>query len=418
MKKWLIFLCLALVLTGCGRKAGAGNEDTETKAEQTEAAVQEMEAANVPSASEKEEFTDYKNAVEFLEQFEPELEFHDMDEEKAQSYGEPLKDAYTFIGRETKDGFGYVLAVLDGKESPLTGLSISGYNDTVVAGEWVQNGETSEEVYVYTFDKIEGLYRGEESRILYFQPDDLAEPGELLQAFIHQYCMGDEGVRYLADLVERGVRMTPPEQGAFLSVDRFENGEEYVEYIPLTREQEKEILESDMLIDPAAYGGFGLQLYVSEEEYEKNGDPDSHISLPALEIAREKCRFQIVELSEIHDIVKAEMKMRFHEWDKEGTTVISAREETETLTEKTQLAKLEEILGGAEPFYEGKCPYTGILTLTRADGEEIVLHLAADSCDGFVIGSHAFYSPGKEETARLWELFPGMRENTGWKEEN
>lgn len=63
---------------------------------------------------------------------------------------------------------------------------------------------------------------------------------------------------------------------------------------------------------------------------------------------------------------------------------------SEMLQDPELLKRLEEILAGAS-FDEAKeCPYNGILTLTKADGTQVVVRLASDGCDSWVYGSIAF----------------------------
>ena len=97
---------------------------------------------------------------------------------------------------------------------------------------------------------------------------------------------GDEGVRYLETVKERGVRMSPPEDGGYLTVRRFEAAEVLEEYIPLTEDQEKEITGSDETVDPVIYGIDGITYTASQEIYEsENPDPDE-ITVPALKLLR------------------------------------------------------------------------------------------------------------------------------------
>lgn len=430
MKKCLFLLCFCLILAGCSAKTSTDNADSgettagsvSSKKEQTKVETSEEETGadkgagetGVSAGVEKTEVIRLEDAVAFLEKFTPELTFTPMEAEDAKAYGELLVENYDLAGRMTEEGFGYVIAIPKEGALPYGDWSFFGIDDYIAAERW--NSQTGSYESVGTFPNITAVYQGEGNRILYLQPKDYVMPDELQQAFYYQYCSGAEGIRHLQDMSERGVRFSPPDNGAYLSVERYEHGVCYVEYIPLTQEEEREIIESEEVISPVLYGNYGIQFYVSEDTYENEEVQEGRITAPALSIAKERCRFEIVNPSEIYDIAKAELKMKLREYDKNTGSMAREWEESETLSSPEDLKELESILSSSEPVFEGKCPYSAILTLTRKDGKEIVLQLASDSCDGFIIGSHAFYSPGKEKTEQFWKLFPIMRENTGWAE--
>lgn len=427
MKKFICFLLICLVLAGCSK--GNMTESTSSVTGNTE---EEAKNPALPGETELESEEKYEpvsdeeqaGIIEFLERFEEDYIFSDMESSRALSYGEPIAEYYDFHGRMTEDGFGYVLAFRKSGTDPLADLSIYGLDGYTEAEIWDE--EEGEYRVAYSFKNTGWIYQGEDDRILYLQPIDMEEPEELRMAFVYRYCSGDEGVQYLDDALERGIRFTPPDTEAYLAANRYENGKQYFEYAILTEEEEQKILDSDELIDSDLYGEYGLQFFVSQEAYENGAKEENDITTPALEIAKEKFRFEILEPKEIHDIVKAELSMKV--WESQNGE--SGSEEngfgkdqefftvTELLTDDSQLKELEEILSASRVDMEGKCPYTGILTLTREDGAEIVVSLATDSCDSFILGSHGVYSPGREEMERIWELFPECREYTGWAMEN
>ena len=74
------------------------------------------------------------------------------------------------------------------------------------------------------------------------------------------------------------------------------------------------------------------------------------------------------------------------------------------LTDEGKLAKLEELLSGAE-FYLGttKCPFGWLLTMETAAGETLTVNIATDSC-GTWMSEGMFYDFGSESKPLL-ELF-------------
>lgn len=353
-----------------------------------------------------------RTIVDTLEAFDPDHLYVDMDPEQAASCGGELRDAYDFIGRETDAGAGYVLGFRNSDEDPLNGLSIYSLDDVIEADRWNEDKNIFERVY--TFENIHEMHYTESKDILFLIPDEMEESEELRKAFEYSLCDGDEGVRYLKSVKERGVKMSPPENGGYLVVRRFVNAEVLEEYIPLTEDQEKEIIASEEIVDPEIYGIDGITYMASPEIYElENPDPDE-ITVPALRLAKEKCEFQTVRAEDMKEITSAELEIIQWHGEPEKYADVSAGdlEETgisETLNDPVLLKRMEEILAEASLGESEKCPYNGILTLTKADGTKATVRLASDGCDSMVYGSNSFYQADGGEVAEIWDMFPELK---------
>lgn len=353
-----------------------------------------------------------RTIVDTLEAFDPDHLYVDMDPEQAASCGGELRDAYDFIGRETDAGAGYVLGFRNSDEDPLYGLSIYSLDDVIEADRWNEDKNIFERVYI--FENIHEMHYTESKDILFLIPDEMEESEELRKAFEYSLCDGDEGVRYLKSVKERGVKMSPPENGGYLVVRRFANAEVLEEYIPLTEDQEKEIIASEEIVDPEIYGIDGITYMASPEIYElENPDPDE-ITVPALRLAKEKCEFQTVRAEDVKEITSAELEIIQWHGEPEKYADVSAGdlEETgisETLNDPVLLKRMEKILAEASLGESGKCPYNGILTLTKADGTKATVRLASDGCDSMVYGSYSFYQADGGEVAEIWDMFPELK---------
>lgn len=353
-----------------------------------------------------------RTIVDTLEAFDPDHLYVDMDPEQAASCGGELRDAYDFIGRETDAGAGYVLGFRNSDEDPLNGLSIYSLDDVIEADRWNEEKNIFERVY--TFENIHEMHYTESKDILFLIPDEMEESEELRKAFEYSLCDGDEGVRYLKSVKERGVKMSPPENGGYLVVRRFANAEVLEEYIPLTEDQEKEIITSEEIVDPEIYGIDGITYMASPEIYElENPDPDE-ITVPALRLAKAKCEFQTVRAEDMKEITSAELEIIQWHGEPEKYADVSAGdlEETgisETLNDPAFLKRMEEILAEASLGESEKCPYNGILTLTKADGTKATVRLASDGCDSMVYGSYSFYQADGGEVAEIWDMFPELK---------
>ena len=404
-----------MVLSACSAgfvPVDNGNESRpdggKTESIGTEFVEKETSKPEYQPLSEKERRT----IVDTLEAFDPDHLYVDMDPEQAASCGGELRDAYDFIGRETDAGAGYVLGFRNSDEDPLNGLSIYSLDDVIEADRWNEDKNIFERVY--TFENIHEMHYTESKDILFLIPDEMEESEELRKAFEYSLCDGDEGVRYLKSVKERGVKMSPPENGGYLVVRRFANAEVLEEYIPLTEDQEKEIITSEEIVDPEIYGIDGITYMASPEIYElENPDPDE-ITIPALRLAKEKCEFQTVRAEDMKEITSAELEIIQWHGEPEKYADVSAGdlEETgisETLNDPVLLKRMEEILAEASLGESEKCPYNGILTLTKADGTKATVRLASDGCDSMVYGSYSFYQADGGEVAEIWDMFPELK---------
>lgn len=408
-------MCLNLTACGGSSKTAAVSENTKQEsalqnddsgtmakeAVEQDTTEKTSEAKSLWSKEEQEEEAKYLEEL-----FEPDLVFQGMDQTLADSYGEPLKDYYDFLGRITEDGYGYVLAFRKDNGNPLEDLELYGIDDYIEASS--QDPETQEEIITYSFRKLTDICQGDGNDILYLQPMDMEEPEELKEAFVFGYCRGEDGKKHFNDVIERGVRFTPSDTGAYLAVYKYEMGQAYEEFIPLTEKEEQAILESDALIEPSLYGKNGLQFYVSQKTYEQMDMEEGPITQEALAIAEERGKFQIVEPSEIHDLTKARLLLLN---DASGKSLEDGIDIT--LTDSVFLSELEAVISSAQPLSAGDCPYYGRMFLTRKDGETFEIDLAIDGCDGFVIGSYGFYSLGTEGMEAIWRMFPEAKPYIG-----
>lgn len=411
MSKKLHWLSAAVIgmsafLFGCSAAfvpvEGSSEVQTEPSKEETEAAEREMLYQPVPE-------TLRQKMIEDLEAFDQERSYTEMDQEKADACGEEILDAYDFIGRETEDGYGYVLGFRNGDGNPLDGLSIYSLDDVIEADRWNEDENIFEKVY--TFKNIDEIYYTETKDMLFFIPKGMEEPEELKKAFEYRFCGGEDGVKYLESVKTRGVRMSPPENGGYLSVRKFLNGELFEEYIPLTKEEEQEIIQAEETIDPEVYGGEGIMYTASPEIYEEADADLDRITAPALKFAEEKCEFQTASPEDIRDLAAAEMTV-YPGRGQDGIENSKKEDQdsvSETLNDPEKLKTLETVLSGAAAGEYEACPYDGILTLTKTDGTTITVSLASDGCDTMVFGSYSFYQTADGELEKLWDLFPEMK---------
>ena len=332
MRKWIINMGIltGIWLTLAGR--GAPKAQVIMEAETAAADGTETQAGQELLGDPKERA---EETVSFLEQFESSLSFQDMDRERAAAYGGPLEDSYAFYGRETEDGAGYVLGIKIRKESLLDGLTVYGEDDHMEAV--IQNDQDGGYDTVYELDGISVFLSGSSqngvlNEVLYLQPEDLETPEELLNAFDLGYCHGAAGAAYVRDVLERQVRFTPPDTEAYLAVEVERDRELCTEYVPLTREEEREILDSK---EPVPLeDGDRLEFFVSQETYEEQDIDGGAVTAPALRIAEERCGFRPSYIEPDMDIEKKEETREEAEKENEGEAGEETGEENEEAREE------------------------------------------------------------------------------------
>ena len=414
----MIAVGMSICLFGCSAAFVPVDNGTES---QTDSGKTETAETETVDNSEKEPVyhplseTERLAIRDELETFDSDHNYSDMDQEKAAACGGEIRDAYEFLGRETEDGYGYVLGFRKGSDDPLEDLSIYSVDDVIEAEKWNENESIFERVY--TFENVYEMYYTESKDILFFVPVGMEEPEELRKAFEYSLCDGDEGVRYQESVKERGVRMSPPEDGGYLTVRRFVDADVLEEYVPLTVDQEREIIDSEEIVEPEVYGLDGIMYTASPEIYEaEDPDPDE-ITVPALRLAEEKCEFQTVGAEDMKEIASAELEIIPAQGEPAGYADMETGDSSdlevvgisETVDDPALLKRMEEILAAAAPGEAGKCPYSGILTLTKADGTKVTVRLASDGCDSMVYGSYSFYQAAGGEVAEIWDMFPELK---------
>lgn len=144
-------------------------------------------------------------------------------------------------------------------------------------------------------------------------------------------------------------------------------------------------------------GGF-LKMEYWPEDYSGSRTwmaKDQRIQDFIMNLLKEKAGFAPFDIGRIQNIVKAELQ--------DGKFYGGTPHEPVVITDKMQLESLENLLADAEPSFASGCPF-GLcrLILTTAEGEEITLIPAVDSCTVFYADGMFFdYMPaeyrGKEE---------------------
>ncbi len=119
-----------------------------------------------------------------------------------------------------------------------------------------------------------------------------------------------------------------------------------------------------------------------------------------LEIAKEKCGFEIFDTRKLKDIVKAKYSFK-----------TNTRTYESIIDNKSVLEEIEKGLMEAKQSQGGGCPLDGILTLTFSDGRTMDIIMASDDCAWmFVEGNCLDYSKElREILVKNFDNFPYVR---------
>ena len=207
-------------------------------------------------------------------------------------------------------------------------------------------------------------------------------------------------VEYL-DEIEYMLDKTPPEEGAFMVISELsKQGSVIGKYIALSDEQYESCINDSRVLPEKKPALYNVTVYKDINELYSAEIP-SPPTQTLLDLAKAMGGYVSAAPEDIADIVQADLRLSF-----DG-------EQTESrITDADSLQRLEQILGNAEESSLGACPYTGELTLIKADGSDISVHLAMDSCDNIILGTNSGYRLNKGEKVEILKLFPQIYEWT------
>ena len=335
------------------------------------------------------------NPLTLIESQLPGMSFTDMNDDQISSVtyklGPWITDAYRFVGRTADNGqHGYLIGICTREVSPLLGTGmLSVYTDGVEYNEIISSDDS--QTILHRYADVYMAYHPEHPEIIYLSlyPKNAAQYAPIFNLLLN----GD--FAYLQDVAARGVLVTVP-TAPYLDVTLYRNGAYCREYIPLTEDDLFCAAASSYLYTPEEIGDYAIRLIRAGDD--PNEYTNALVPAPLVELAQEKCGFEFFSPKAIGSIVSASLAV--------NTTQGAC---TQEVTDPLLLTKLVKILKAAKPSMMGKCPYTGVLTLTMVDGGTLTLQKATDSCDGILFGSMCHYEIGRKENDVFWEIFADIR---------
>jgi beta-lactamase regulating signal transducer with metallopeptidase domain len=326
---------------------------------------------------------------------------------------EIIRDNYHGVGRIENNSSGYILLTCKSGAKRLP-------EDTICYGFSPADSEL-EQLVLQDADENEICRFPLGLEVSYFKGDDIfyiavgdasKNTSRISQIASYQFSGNRDFIEYAKQAKMRGTSLFIPQEGSYISADIWINRSHLLEYISIDESFAAEIesrlgniAKTHCDFSSGVLKSMGINIVLADRNnYElcifddgtkaihrwsdRNAvlvDSETHDLIA--DFVMKKTPWEWVELSEIHDIVKAEMRMKLYR---------DSREEVQIVEDMDSLKELEKLLSNAKLTGCGGCPYTALLLLTREDGETITLHIATDSCDNMILGTTAGYDYGPD----------------------
>lgn len=404
MKKlWLyIFIPMALLIACTGRQGLNSVETFEhTDTDKQTNAVSDGITENRFTDTEMGEIRDL---ITSMEAETPEIKYADMDQSLLGFYTRPIKNDYKFLGRFSGNGYAYILGISKTETAVLRELDCRieeiGY---VQLGKWVDSQMGNEESFeeIYDFPGILSFYQSRDGRLLYLGIRQYSDLGDIKYSDMNLGKVFDEIVNknrleYISQLHEKQLRALKPFKTPYISMYKWEHGEDFYAYKPISYDELTTITEDKSKVDPSKINRECVHLY------DYNGD-----LMPFMDSINrslyEKIEdfYEVRSLNEITDISSIKLIRKNPE---EQQSKIVNIEDADTVD------KIIKILKSSDVSYMGRPSYEDLLILTKEDGSEIELQISPYysglmTGEGFILGNSVCYSPGQEEWLNLMEKY-------------
>jgi hypothetical protein len=359
-------------------------------------------------------YNELKNHIIIMEELLDNGNFYDLTQDQIDEYmlemPEVIRNNYGGLGRIENES-GYLLLTCREGGTPLP-KGCSTYEFGPAHTEKTQLVmEDAEGIEICRFPLGMKVRYFRDVDIFFVVAGDDSESVRLISRIAgYQLAGNGDYIEYARQARSRGTSLFRPESYPYIAAFIMIDGKERTEYIPMDDSLANEFKDSLGSLTPVQYDtkrlvhtGISVELGKEYREqynlcilddgtraFHRYGDfntvyVDGQLISRIIEMVASRTLWEWVELSEIHDIVKAEMRIKLHR---------DLPEETQIIEDPDKLRELEALFKGAEYCGVAGCPYTGLLTLTRADGKVIRVQVATDSCDTMILGTSGGYDYG------------------------
>lgn len=404
MKKlWLyIFIPMALLIACTGRQGLNSMETFEhTDTDKQTNAVSDGITENRFTDTEMGEI---RGLITSMEAETPEIKYADMDQSLLGFYTKPIKNDYKFLGRFSNNGYAYILGISKTETAVLRELDCRleeiGY---VQLGKWMDSQMGNEESFeeIYDFPGILSFYQSRDGKFLYLGIRQYSDLGDIKYSDMNLGKVFDEIVNknrleYISQLHEKQLRALKPFKTPYISMYKWEHGEDFYAYKPISYDELTTITEDKSKVDPSKINRECVHLY------DYNGDP-----MPFMDSVNrslyEKIEdfYEVRSLNEIINISSIKL-IRKNPEGRQSKIV--------NIEDADAVDKITKILKSSDVSYMGRPSYEDLLILIKEDGSEIELQISPYysgfmTGEGFILGNSVCYSPGQEEWLNLMEKY-------------
>lgn len=404
MKKlWLyIFIPMALLIACTGRQGLNSvetfeNTDTDKQTNAVSDGITENQFTDM-------EMGEIRDLITSMEAETPEIKYADMDQSLLRFYTKPIKNDYKFLGRFSNNGYAYILGISKTETAVLRELDCRieeiGY---VQLGKWMDSQMGNEESFeeIYDFPGILSFYQSRDGKFLYLGIRQYSDLGDIKYSDMNLGKVFDEIVNknrleYISQLHEKQLRALKPFKTPYISMYKWEHGEDFYAYKPISYDELTTITEDKSKVDPSKINSECVHLY------DYNGDP-----MPFMDSVNRSLYDKIEDfyevrfLNEITDI--SSIKLIRKNPEEQQSKIVN-------IEDADAVDKITKILKGSEVSYMGRPSYEDLLILIKEDGSEIELQISPYysgfmTGEGFILGNSVCYSPGQEEWLNLMEKY-------------
>lgn len=350
------------------------------------------------------EMGEIRGLITSMEAETPEIKYADMDQSLLEFYTRPIKNDYKFLGRFSGNGYAYILGISKTETAVLRELDCRieeiGY---VQLGKWMDSQMGNEESFeeIYDFPGILSFYQSRDGRLLYLGIRQYSDLGDIKYSDMNLGKVFDEIVNksrseYISQLHEKQLRALKPFKTPYISMYKWEHGEDFYAYKPISYDELTTITEDKSKVDPSKINRECVHLY------DYNGDPMPFMdSVNRSLYERIEDFYEVRSLDEITDISSIKLIRKNPEGRQSKIVNI---EDADTVD------KIIKILKNSDVSYMGRPSYEDLLILTKEDGSEIELQISPYysgfmTGEGFILGNSVCYSPGQEEWLNLMEKY-------------
>ncbi|EHI56218.1 hypothetical protein HMPREF9333_00497 [Johnsonella ignava ATCC 51276] len=404
MKKlWLyIFIPIALLVACTGQQVLNSvetfkNTDTDKQTNVVYDSITENQFIDI-------EMDEIRDLINSMEAETPEIKYTDMDQSLLEFYTRPIKNDYKFLGRFANNGYAYILGISKTESAVLRDLDCRveeiGY---VQLGKWIDSRMDNEENFdkIYDFPGILSFYQSKDGKFLYLgirqysDLDDIKYSGMNIGKVFNEI-VNDNRLEYISQLHEKQLRALKPFKTPYISMYKWEHGEDFYAYKPISYDELTKITDDKSKVEPSKINSECVGLY------DYDGEP-----MPFMDSINQSLYekiedfYEVRSLDEIADICFIKY-IRKNPQGQQSKII--------NIKDLDTVDKIIKILKSSDVSYMGGTSYEDLLILIKEDGSEIELQISpyyfgTMTGEGFILGNSVCYSPGTEEWINLMEKY-------------